>query len=448
VNARAAVYALFALAVGTLPLGARAAGETGSPPPAPAIQTVGGTTIVQQSDTRLPLVGVEVIVRAGLDRQTLKQSGLAALVAAAILHTPVARTANETPVPLDQAVTANGGSVRVTVDPSDVRFYVEALSTDAPAVVDLFRRALAAPDFSPSTMRAARSALMTQIAQSEQYALQVGIDMLNAASSSQANAGMPSLGTPASLAQLLPADAASFYHTYYRRGGSYVSAAGRLDTLDANALREIAEALPEGDTAPVNVRVAPLHGASREIVTHRDIASPWLIAQYDAPSVDSRDFGPMLVLAAFVKRTLTDIAQVPGVVTESLASRAVGAVYTYDRNPARLVLYVNGGIGNPSRAFATALSVVNVLAATRLEGSIDQFKAQAAGDFATSATTLETRAWLAAVFARDGTSPDYLERALRAIAATTPEDVQRVARTYMGKPTIALVLPRSGNLQN
>ena len=68
---------------------------------------------------------------------------------------------------------------------------------------------------------------------------------------------------------------------------------------------------------------------------------------------------------------------------------------------ATLVLYVNGGlIGNPSRAFATALSIVNVLAATRLQGSIDEFKAEAAGDFATDATTLETRAWLAAVFSR------------------------------------------------
>ena len=65
------------------------------------------------------------------------------------------------------------------------------------------------------------------------------------------------------------------------------------------------------------------------------------------------------------------------------------------------MLYVNGGlIGNPSRAFATALSVVNVLAATRLQGSIEEFKAEAAGDFANDATTLETRTWLAAVFSR------------------------------------------------
>ncbi|HKE35851.1 MAG TPA: insulinase family protein, partial [Candidatus Baltobacteraceae bacterium] len=414
-SARGTINAIFAVAIAAMPLAARAAGDT--PVPAPTIETVGGTTLVQQPDPRQPLAGVEVVVRAGLDRQTLKQNGLAALVGAAIVHTPVARTAGETPVPLDQAIAANGGSVRVNVDPDDVRFYIESLATDAPAVVDLFRRALAAPDFSPATMRAARASLMTQIAASQQYALQVGIDMLNAASSSQANAGMPALGTPASLAQLLSGDAASFYRTYYRRGGSYVSAVGRLDTLDPNALRGVAEALPEGTTAPVNVHVAPLQGTSREIVTHRDIASPWLIAQYAAPGVDSRDFGPMLVLAAFVKRTLSDIAQVPGVVSETFASRAVGTVYSYDRSPARLVLYVNGGIGNPSRAFATALSVVNVLAATRLEGSIDQFKAQAAGDFATSATTLETRAWLATVFAKDSTSPDYLDRAIRAISA-------------------------------
>ena len=157
----------------------------------------------------------------------------------------------------------------------------------------------------------------------------------------------------------------------------------------------------------------------------------------------------MLVLAAFVRRTLSDIAQVPGVVSPTFASRSVGTVYSYDRAPASLVLYVNGGlIGNPSRAFATALSIVGVLAATRLQGSIDEFKAQAAGDFANDATTLETRTWLAAVFSRESASPDFINRALSAIAATTPDDVQRVARSYLGNPTIALVLPRGTNLQD
>ena len=223
--------------------------------------------------------------------------------------------------------------------------------------------------------------------------------------------------------------------------------AGTVNT--AGALASLAIALPEGTTSPVQVHVPTLNGATHEIVTHRDISSPWLIAQYPAPRVNSRDFGPMLVLAAFVRRTLSDIAQVPGVVSPTFASRSVGAVYAYDRAPSTLVLYVNGGlIGNPSRAFATALSVVNVLAATRLQGSIEEFEAEAAGDFANDATTLETRAWLAAVFTHESSSPDFVNRAVAAIAATTPDDVQRVARTYLGNPTIALVLPRGANLQD
>jgi predicted Zn-dependent peptidase len=430
------------------------AGAASETPPSPAIENHGGTTIVSQSDPHSSLVGIVLVVRAGLDRQTMKQNGLAALVAQTILRTPVTLPGSQgatATMPLEQAVAASGGSVRFTVDPSDVRFYVESLATDAAAAVGLLRQALAAPDFSPATVRDARSALTHEIAQSSdraQYALQVGLDMLNQASSMQANTGLPSLGTTASLAQLVPQDAAAFYRTYYRRGGAVVSAAGRLDALDPGALASLADALPAGTTTAVSAPMPALRGVSREIVTHRDIASPWLIAQYPAPNVGSKDFGPMLVLAAFVGRTLSELAQVPGTVSPSFTSRAVGAEYSYDRAPAHLVLYVNGSIGNPTRAFATALSVVNVLAATRLQGTIDEFKAEAAGDFATGATTLETRAWLAAVFARGNASPDFIGRALRAIAATTPEDLQRVARTYLGNPTIALVLPRDVSPQN
>ncbi|MGA8098939.1 MAG: insulinase family protein [Candidatus Cybelea sp.] len=417
--------------------------------PVPSVEVANGATIVSQSDSSASLVGVAFVVRAGLDRQTMKQNGLAALVAQTIIRTPVGGQGNTPAMPLEGAIAARGGSVRFTVDPEDVRFYIEALAADAPAVLDLFRTAITAPDFAPSTIREARAALVRQIAASQQVALQVGLDMLNAASSGQANAGLPELGTPASLAQFFSSDVRAFYHAYYRRGGTLVSAAGRLDALAPSALTALAAALPEGTTTPVTVRTPALTGATHEIVAHRDISSPWLIAQYPAPKVDSRDFGPMLVLAAFVRRTLSDIAQVPGVVSPTFASRSVGAGYAYDRTPASLVLYVNGGLnGSPSRAFATALSIVNVLAASRLQGSIEEFKAEAAGDFANDATTLETRTWLAAVFSRESASPDFINRALAAISATTPDDVQRVARTYLGDPTIALVLPRGTNLQD
>ena len=239
----------------------------------------------------------------GSTAQTMKENGLAALVAETIVRTPVALHSDSAAgkpaqaVPLEDAIAARGGSIHFTVDPGDVRFYVEALAEDAPAVLELFRSALIArPTFRPATVREARASLVRQIAQSQQIALQVGLDMLNAQRRRRRISGLPELGTPNSLAQFFSRDVRAFYQRYYRRDGVLVSAAGRLDALAARPDWRLAAALPEGNTAPVTVRIPSLSGATHEIVAHRDIASPWLIAQYPAPKVDSSDFGPMLVL--------------------------------------------------------------------------------------------------------------------------------------------------------
>ncbi|MBV8067448.1 MAG: hypothetical protein JO113_05700, partial [Candidatus Eremiobacteraeota bacterium] len=70
--------------------------------PPPSVENSGGTTIVRQDDNAASLVGVAFVVRAGLDRETMKQNGLAALVAQTILRTPVGTPA----VPLEDAIAA------------------------------------------------------------------------------------------------------------------------------------------------------------------------------------------------------------------------------------------------------------------------------------------------------------------------------------------------------
>ncbi len=404
---------------------------------APAVTFVDGVQIITQQDAAAPLVDVTFVLRAGLDRQSMKQSGLAALAAAVILKTPVDGA------PADAAIAGDGGSFRFTVDPSDVRFSVEALPSDAATVLGIARRAIAHPTFDTGTLERARAMLLARIANDQQLALHVGLDMLSGTRAATANEGLPANGIPGSVAQFDAATVARFYHAYYRRGGAIVSAVGPLDTLGADALGTFATSLPAGSTRAVAVTVPKLDGTSRQLVAHRDVAAPWLIAQYGAPTIGSKDFGAMLVLSAFMQRTLADIAQVPGVINQTLASGAVGAIYQYDRPQPSLTLYVNGGIGDPNRAFTTALSVASILAQTKLHGSIDQFKAAAEADFVDAASSVSTRAWLAAVFAQRGGSPDYVSRTLDAIQATSAADLQRVAKTYLGEPTIALVLPRA-----
>lgn len=394
-------------------------------------------TVVQQLDATAELAGTQLVLQAGLDRQTASQNGLAALVAQSILLTPVRGG-----VPLQEAVAAKGGSITYAVDPRDVRFYLEGMSGSYADLLELFRSALVKPDFGESTLGAARAALADKITQSQRAPLNVGIDMLNRAFY-QDSAGMPPYGLPATLAGFSGSDAQSFYAQHYRRGDAVVSAAGNLSNVSNTAFAQLVGALPEGSSQPVNVAAAAPPSTTRELLARRDVTVPWLVAQYPAPDLQSKDFGAMLILTSFMQRTLADVSEVPAVATRSAAQRGVGAYYNFDARPANLIIYVDGGLGDPTRTFATALTVVNVLGHAKLGGDMNEMKSYAAGRFLEDTVTLQDRAWLGAVYASRGDTGDYFTRALKAINATTSADLQRVASRYLGAPTIALVLPRS-----
>ena len=104
-------------------------------------------------------------------------------------------------------------------------------------------------------------------------------------------------------------------------------------------------------------------------------------------------------------------------------------------------MYVDGG-GDPTRVFATALTIVNVLGHAKLEGDLSDMKAFAIGRFLEGSTTLRTRAWLAGIFVGQRLGPDYVAQTIAAINKTNAADLQRVAVRYLGLPNIALVLPR------
>jgi predicted Zn-dependent peptidase len=393
--------------------------------------------VVEQPNPGGDLTGTQVLLQAGLDRQSSKQSGLSALVAEAILHTPV-----QGATPLQDAVNANGGSITYAVDPRGVRFYLEGLSANYPALLNLLQSALSKPDFSETTLSAARASLDQKIAQSQRAPLTVGIDMLNR-SFYQDSAGMPPYGLPATLAGFTTADAQAFYTQHYRSGDAIVSVAGNTSGVAASAFPALVAGLPQGTSPRVNVTMPKLPSTSRQLLARRDVSVPWLVAQYPAPDLSSNDFGAMLVLTAFMQRTLGDVSEVPGIATRSASQRGVGAYYNFDASPANVIMYVDGGLGDPTRTFATALTVVNVLGHAKLSGDLTDMKAYAAGRLLEDTSTLQDRAWLAAVYAQHGITSDYFAHALKAINSTTGADLQRVASRYLGAPTIALVLPRS-----
>ena len=399
---------------------------------------LGVTQLASEVDTDAALGGVQIFMAAGLDREPANANGVASLVAESLLRTPVALGKGGATLPLRDAIAASGGSVAFTVDGRSVHFYVEARAAKLPAAIGLFGEALAAPDFSPPTIAAARASLSDRISETEGSALTVGIGMFRR-SFYTTGAGNPALGNASTLAELGGKDARDFFAANYKRGGMTASAVGALAPDLNDALRNLAKALPEGAVAPVLSKTKAIPAQAPRIVAHRDIGAPWIVVGFAAPAPGSKDFGAMLVL----EKLLADAFERNSATTLGFIEKSVGAFYLYDSTPASLVVYVNGTQGDPSVSLRELLVVSKSLSVKPLAAEpLRHFKTAAEGQFLTDSASLSDRSYLLGTFASQGLGPDAINGAVDALERTTAADVQRVAKSYLQRYIVALVLPR------
>ena len=403
--------------------------------PATSIVDLGGTRGYVQSDAAVALTGLEVFVRAGLDREGDRQNGLAALVAQSVLQTPVDG------VPLVDAIEARGGSLTFAVAAQYVRFYLEAQPENIGPLADLVARALHAPDFSPATLASARHELGSRIADEESDPRLVGLEMLRE-SYYVAGAGAPILGTPASLLQLDPDDARAFFTRWYVRGDAFVIAVGRTAATTEAASRVLAGALAAGSVPEASVETRPLTVEPKRLVTHRDdVYTPYVVVGFSAPALGDPDFPAALVMSSI----LSDLFSGDEATARPAVFRAIGSIYGYDVAPAQLALWVNGGQIDPSVGLTALDALVKAAAEKPLAADVlERYKRRAHGEWALEALSLDERAWSIGNAVAHGLDADASVQVEAAIDGVTAADVERVAKKWFQRFDIALVLPRGG----
>ncbi len=401
--------------------------------PDPAAAGPSGARRYVRPDAGAPLAAVQLFVRAGLDRQTSDQGGLAALTAEAVLRAPVGG------VPLIDAVAARGGSLSYAVAPRYVRFNLQAAPESLAGLAPLVARALAAPAYGDAALAAARAALGERIAEDERNPIAVGLEMLRG-SYYRGGAGLPLLGTTGSLNRLGAADVRAFHDRWYLRDDAYLTEVGRTGAATDAAAGALAAALPAG-TAPAEPALVtrPFANEPRQLVTHRDIAVPFVVLGFAAPPLGDRDFPAALVLRAL----LGDVLDQASATTLPPIQRDVGLIYGYDAAPAQLVVWINGAQVDPATGLGTLAAVVKAAAGKPLSAAVlDRYKEAARGQWQLESLSLEERAWSLGNAVAQGLDPSALDALPGAVDAVSAADVQRVAKRWFQKFDVALVLPR------
>jgi len=408
------------------------------PSPAPAAIDLGGARGYVRPDGS-PLAGIELFVRAGLDRESTSQNGLAALVAETVLRSPADSPAGGA-VPLVDAVDARGASLSYAVGAQSVRFYLEGTPDGIAAAAPLVARALAAPSYDAATLTAARGALGERIANDEDDPRLVGRAMLRG-SYYRGGAGLAELGNASALAALGPADVKAFHDRWYLRGGAVVAEVGNTGPASDAAGRALVAALADGAAPSAKLQTRPFGAQPKRIVTHRDVGAPYVAIGFAAPPLGDRDFPAALVLRSLVssvlqRRTATSVPA---------ELRSGGAFYGYDAAPAQLVFWINGVRLDPDTALAAVDAVMKTAAEKPLGAAVlARYKETARGEWALETASLDERAGaVGTAAALLGLGADATDAVRAALARVSAADVRRVAKKYFQRFDVALIIPRS-----
>jgi predicted Zn-dependent peptidase len=398
--------------------------------PRAVLTEVGGVPFTAESDAGAVLTGMQIFISAGLQRQSSAESGVAALLAETIMRTQGVR----------DAIAAQGGTLTYSMEGRCVHYYLEARPAAIVPFLALFAQALEKPDFSVGNLGAARRALIGRIGEGESNPLAVGIEMFKR-SYYVNGAGLPATGTRASLEHLDGDKVAAFYARTYKREGVGISVAGSITPELIAGVAAFARALPDGRMEPLSRAVKALSaGNGTRIIAQRDVGAPFLVMGFAAPSPADKNFGAMLLLESLLAQSFDRTAAV----TPTLAQRTISAFYLYDSEPASFVVFVNGSRVEPTLALREISLVTQALAEKQIQGdSLERFKAAALGALLSDTLTLADRSYLIGTLQQEGLPADALNSVLAALNATTAADVQRVAKEYLQKYIVAIVLPRT-----
>lgn len=391
-----------------------------------------GVIVASQATNDLPLVGAQIFLPAGLSQQASDKAGVAAIAAALVLATPV-----EGSTTLSDAVTNSGGSISYTLDPLDTRFYLECRDADFSRLLHDFHTALSSPDVSHiETQRAKTLGLAHSMTQNP---IEVAYTMVRQVNYSGSGFALPDQGSALTVTHLSRADVRTFAASYQRGNGTVVALAGAVSqgTLDATA-REFGT-FPAGSASavPTAKKVERMH----QVVAHRSVPAPWIAVAYQAPDQYSSDFATMLVIESL----LGGAGDVHSFAFSSAAPAPddyVGAYYQYEATPGSMIVFLGGDTANLDQSVRDLETGIARLRGDTLSTQIiEEAKRSALGDYYLGATTLSEQAWL---LGRSAGSPEGLafENVVpQRILAVKAGDIQRVARRYLTRETIAIVLP-------
>ncbi|MGB8298395.1 MAG: pitrilysin family protein [Polyangia bacterium] len=396
-----------------------------------------GLRVILAESHKLPLVGVEMVVRTGSGANPRNKAGLADLVADMLDEGTATRSA--TAIAEEIAQLGATLSTHATWDASSVS--VSALTENIDRALDVWADVLLRPAFSEDDLARVRENLLSTLARrKDSPPLVAGLTFARALYGENHPYGWPLGGTEESVRRIARADVQNFFQTFYRPNNAVLVVAGDMRETDLRAQMEKRFAGWKPKTAKVGM-AKPLAIEKTRIFLVDKAGAPQSSIRLGAFGIERKnpDYHRALVmnqiLGGTFKRLTLNLRETKG------WSYGVASMFEARRAPGP---WTTGGEFVANHTADSVTEILKEITALRSDevgaSELKETKDEIIRAFpARFATANQVAAQMAALAVYD--LPDKeLQNFTARIASVTAADVQKMAQKYLRPDHMVIVV--------
>ena len=393
-----------------------------------------GLTVIMLEDHSLPLVSVQMLYKSGSAAEVTGKTGLAHFLE----HLAFRGSENFPNARATELIYDSGGEWHGYTAMDQTTYFATMPKDGLDLLLKIEADRMARVVIDPTSIDAEKGAVITELDSYENDPASVLQDAVTRTAIQAHPYGSPMAGYVSDVEALTIDDAEAYYASHYAPGNAVLTIVGDFVTTDAKAL--LARDFANVSARPVAVphfSAEPYQNGERRILHGGAVDRQFFVLAYHAPAASSPDFPAFLLLQELLAGgsglNLHQSNWTPSATTKgSLLFGATGDIASW-LPPTRdsFLFTINGSIaGKASRpAFETGLE--RRIASLRVNAAdLDNAKARVIRSIAEDVQTTEDAAHQLAFFEGVGALDQLLEMP-KLIAAVSPADVERVAKTYL-----------------
>jgi len=394
--------------------------------------------IVRHSDVA-PVVALSLMVRMGTRWETPETAGLSNFVHAVMVKGTTRRSGSD----LAETVAGLGGKLSASgeVDYSEIR--ASALSRFWRELLGLTAELALEPKLAPEEVDRERAFVLSRVQRRRDNAPSRAFDEFYALLYGPHPYGLPTLGTPESLARFDHAAVVARYRAFYRPDRMVLAVSGQVPVAEVLAeAQRLFGAMPAERSANLDTPHPPPVSAGQRRVIEQAAQQTQILVGGLAPPLDHPDHAAVKVLSTVLGGGMAGRLFVELRDKRALAYTAT-AFYEPVKEPGALILYLGTTPQTAAQAEQALLAEVTRIKRDPVsEADLTRAKGYLLGRYAMDRRTSERLAWYLAFYDVEAVATDYPERYRAAVQAVTAADVQRVARAYLATPVTVVLGPR------